>query len=248
MEKLDYKIKIATTTYYLPSTIADQNRIKGVKGQDMLVSSLDYSTFVFNSGAIPIVVAPMNNYNWIDQIVNFTDGLILTGGEDSDPSFYSKERSSYLGTVVIERDLFEIKLIDAFLKAKKPILGICRGMQLLNIYFNGTLYQDYRELDEKLEYHCENPYQKIIHKVKLKKEFEEIYNQKELSVNSHHHQFIKKLGDNLKVTATSNDGVIEGIISTKYDIVAVQWHPEMIYKNFSIQTKLMDYFIDLIKK
>ena len=242
-------VKIALTTYYLPTKTIDKNRTRGVKGQNMLMTALDYCDFVYNSKAIPIIVGPMGkDDSWINEIVNFTDALILSGGEDNDSSLYAKTPSPFLGEVVIERDNFEIKLIDAFIKAKKPILGICRGMQLLNIYFNGSLYQDYRELDEKLEYHCENPYQKIIHKVKLKKEFEEIYNQKELSVNSHHHQFIKKLGDNLKVTATSNDGVIEGIISTKYDIVAVQWHPEMIYKNFSIQTKLMDYFIDLIKK
>jgi len=239
--------KIALTTYYFPSEKIDKKRVRGVNGQDMIITALDYMNFIYNSGAIPIVVAPMKNKNWINDIVNLTDALVLSGGEDSDPSFYSEEKSPFLGEIIRERDIFELKLIDAFIKAGKPILGICRGFQLLNIYFNGTLYQDYRDLNPKLEYHCENPYQKIIHKIKLNPLFEKIYGVDTLEVNSHHHQFIKKLGEDLEVTAISPDGVIEAFVSKKYsNILGVQWHPEMLYSKYKIQTKLMNYFLSII--
>jgi len=209
----------------------------------MVLTTQDYMAFVYNSGAFPILISPLDNDNYFLDIVKNTDMLLLSGGEDSDPQFYNQKPSKHLGTTVKERDLFEIKLISLFLEAKKPIFGICRGFQLLNIYFNGNLYQDYREVNENLEYHCEQPYQSLIHKIKLSPYLEKIYNKKEISVNSHHHQFINKLGDDLDIIATAEDGIIEAFKNENKKILAVQWHPEMLFKKYPEHIKILENFI-----
>lgn len=210
-------------------------------GQNIILTTQDYMSFVYDAGAFPILVSPLNNEAYLLDIVKNTDMLLLAGGEDSDPSFYKQEPSEYLGTVIKERDEFEIKLLSLFLKAGKPIFGICRGFQLINIYFNGTLYQDYRYLNENLSYHCEQPYQKLVHSVMLFPYLEKIYDKKELLVNSHHHQFIDKLGESLEVIGISDDGVIEAIKAK--NILAVQWHPEMLFKKYPEHIKILKYFI-----
>lgn len=209
----------------------------------MILTTQDYMSYVYNSNAFPILISPLDNDNYLLDIVKNTDMLLLSGGEDSDSKLYKQKPNKHLGTIIIERDLFEIKLIDLFLKAKKPIFGICRGFQLLNIYFKGTLYQDYRLLNENLSYHCEQPYQKLIHKVKLSPYLEKAYNAKKIGVNSHHHQFINKLGENLEVIAIAEDGIIEAFKNDDKKILAVQWHPEMLFSKYPKHLNLLNNFI-----
>jgi len=211
----------------------------------MILTTEDYMSYVYNSGAFPILVSPLNSDDYLIDIVNNTDMLLLAGGEDTDSSLYNQTPSKYLGTVIKQRDDFEMKLLKLFLDANKPIFGICRGFQLLNTYFNGTLYQDYRYLNEELSYHCEQPYQELIHEVNLSPCLERIYNEKVIGVNSHHHQFIDKLGDDLEVIAVAKDGVIEAFKNSKKNIFAVQWHPEMLFKKYPIHLEILREFISL---
>lgn len=235
--------KIAITSYSLPKKIADRNRVKGVSGQDMYLSSIDYSNYIFNSGGIPALIAPINNDNYIKMIAENFDKLLLTGGEDITPDLYGEEMLPELGTVDTERDLFEIKLIKAFLAKNKSIFGICRGLQILNVFFEGSLYQDYSYFNENSYIHTHNSYKEIIHSVDFNGDFfKNIFNVDKFKVNSHHHQFIKKLGENLEITAISEDGIIEGIKHKQYDVFAVQWHPEMIFDKHPIQLKIGEYF------
>ncbi len=138
-----------------------------------------------------------------------SDALILCGGADISPSFYNEENvSSY--NVDYELDLYEFNLLKEFVALKKPILGICRGMQMINIFFCGTLHQ-----------HIDNhkgDSGDIYHKI--------IYNDKEILVNSAHHQAVKTLGKDLTITATSLDGIVEAIRHKELPIFGVQFHPE----------------------
>ncbi len=210
----------------------------------MILTTQDYMSYVYNSGGFPILVSPLDNDNYLFDIVKNTDMLLLSGGEDSDSELYGQKPDKYLGTIIKKRDNFEIKLLGLFLEAKKPVFGICRGFQLLNIYFKGTLYQDYRLLNENLSYHCEQPYQKLIHKVDLSPYLEKVYNSKKIKVNSHHHQFINKLGENLEVVAIAEDGIIEAFKNTDKKILAVQWHPEMLFDKYPEHLKLLSDFIE----
>lgn len=235
--------KIAITSYSLQKKIADRNRVKGVFGQDMYLSSVDYSNYIFNSGGVPALIASINNDTYIETIAENFDKLLLTGGEDVTPDLYGEEIMPELGIVDTERDLFEIKLIKAFLSKNKSIFGICRGLQILNVFFEGSLYQDYSYFNENSHIHSHNSYKEIIHTVDFKGNFlKNIFNTDKLNVNSHHHQFIKKLGKNLEITAISQDGIIEGIKHKEFNVFAVQWHPEMIFDKDCIQLKIGDYF------
>ena len=150
------------------------------------------------------------------------DGLILCGGNDISPALYQEEINGAVD-IDYERDKCEWRLIKAFIEAQKPILGICRGCQLLNVYFGGTLYQ-----------HLENTNTHridgvgAIHEITAVKGSVayELYGERFIA-NSFHHQAVKKLGANLVATQYC-DNVIEGFEHDSLPIIAFQWHPEKI--------------------
>lgn len=158
------------------------------------------------------------------------DGLILQGGADIHPSVYGEEPMPVLGPVDAVRDTFELELLRAFVAAGKPVFGICRGLQLINVAFGGTLFQDLRALGATEQSHLSETYDRHVHKLDFAPNswLGALYRDiGPLRVNSIHHQGIKDLGDNLSVEAYSDDGVIEAVRGTGESfILGVQWHPE----------------------
>ena len=149
------------------------------------------------------------------------DGLLITGGADIAPHRYGEE---ICGSVNIneELDAYELALVDAFVKAGKPILGICRGYQLINIYFGGSLIQ---HIDTADSHRGEGD---AVHTVDSAEDslLTRLYG-RHFAVNSSHHQAVKKLGVGLRLTQISDaDGVVEGYEHTTLPIIGVQWHPE----------------------
>ena len=156
------------------------------------------------------------------QICADYDGLILCGGHDIDPKYYHQEID---GSVHIDaqRDVIEFALLKAFVDAGKPVLGICRGHQLINIYFGGSLYQDIPEKDlHTCKQDCDS-----VHGVTVKENsvLHRLYGPA-FTVNSSHHQVIDRLGNDLLATAYWNDQYIEAIEHKSLPILGVQWHPE----------------------
>ena len=152
-----------------------------------------------------------------DDSVDY-DGLILCGGNDVQPCYYGEEINGSLDFDE-ERDRTEMALAQKFFQTGKPILGICRGMQLLNVALGGTLYQD-----------ISGHRGEILHTVKAEKGslWEKLYG-KEFTVNSFHHQAVKRLGNGLKATLYDGTGaVIEGVEHESKPYLGVQWHPERI--------------------
>lgn len=152
------------------------------------------------------------------------DGLIVCGGVDVHPSRYGEEIDGAVN-MDEERDAAEIALVEAFLKAGKPILGVCRGYQLLNVIFGGTLVQ---HLPNALEHSTALAGRDIIHDVTATPGSiaEKLYGTR-FAVNSWHHQAVKRIGDGFKVTMRSAfDDVIEGYEHESLPIFGVQWHPE----------------------
>lgn len=161
------------------------------------------------------------------QDVADCDAVVLTGGIDMEPN----EKVNYANapeTFNTKRDTFEMEVLAKALKSQKPILGICRGLQLINVYKGGTLHLDNGE--SKNEIHKRETEDKK-HQVQVEKNsfFYSIVKEESGEVNSSHHQSIEKLGTGLKAVAHSEDGVIEAIESTNPEeqfLLAVQWHPE----------------------
>ena len=184
----------------------------------------------------------------VDEAIK-CDGLLLPGGGDIDPVYYGEEMN---GSDEPDRELDKAQrdILDAFVKAKKPILGICRGMQLINIYFGGSLHQDLVTRD----IHTRKNDNDSIHSVKSVEEgnlFEKFYG-KTFNINSAHHQGTKKLGEGLKEVLRSDDGVCEAVIHEELPIIATQFHPErMSYKqrrdDAVVGEEIFEYFKSLLK-
>ncbi|MDU6629313.1 MAG: gamma-glutamyl-gamma-aminobutyrate hydrolase family protein [Lachnoanaerobaculum sp.] len=184
----------------------------------------------------------------VDEAIK-CDGLLLPGGGDIDPVYYGEEMN---GSDEPDRELDKAQreILDAFVKAKKPILGICRGMQLINVYFGGSLHQDLVTRD----IHTRKNGNDSIHSVKSVEEgnlFEKFYG-KTFNINSAHHQGTKKLGKGLKEVLRSDDGVCEAVIHEELPIIATQFHPErMSYKqrrdDAVVGEEIFKYFKSLLK-
>lgn len=155
--------------------------------------------------------------------VNDFDGLLVPGGVDVNPKLYHQENNGS-EDINDELDHMQMIVLDKFVKAKKPILGICRGHQIINVYFNGTLIQDLENANEhkRVQEGVDN-----INTVEVDDDsfLYEIYKNKSIITNSSHHQAVDKLGDGLKVCARCKD-VIEALYHTSLPIYTVQFHPE----------------------
>lgn len=178
------------------------------------------------------------------------DGLLLAGGADVDPHLYGQEPTEKCGKPDVLRDTAETRILEAFLPTGKPILGICRGMQLLNIHCGGTMYQDITgtQVCRHTDWLRKN---KGSHSVKIlpRTRLSQIFTEEKLTVNSLHHQAVDRVGPGLTVSAVSEDGFIEGLELFLHPFcVGVQWHPEHMSKYAAGQQRLVDTFIEACRK
>lgn len=185
----------------------------------------------------------------LDKIMSFIDGLIITGGKfDINPELYGKKNIHSRNEKIL-RTNFEIKLCEKSLQKDIPILGICGGEQLINVCLGGTLIQDINQLESKtLEHEQTKPRNLTSHKVLIKHQtiLHQIICEDEIEVNSAHHQAIDKLGEGLRISGKSKDGIIESIESINHKwCVGVQWHPEFLITK--ADKKIISNFIKFSK-
>ena len=166
----------------------------------------------------------------IDTLISHCDGLLLPGGPDIEPSLYNKERHPSCGKSDRESDIFQIALYHAAKRKGIPILGICRGCQLINVAEGGTLFQDYMMREQ---HHIVHPdlehFDQVSHPVTIQEntKLASILGSSKVGVNSLHHQCIDEVAPVFQCTARSSDGCIEAIENTSENwILGVQWHPE----------------------
>jgi putative glutamine amidotransferase len=201
----------------------------------LVQTDLDYVEGVIDAGGVPTILPPVVDPRMAEALLEGIDGLLFSGGSDLDPGYYDEECAPELGVTNPERDAFEIALLRLALRVGVPILGICRGMQVLNVALGGTLYQDLpSQLGTNiLDHWQETPKRQPAHKIEILHDssLAEITQRRYVKVNSYHHQGIKEVADNLVVTARSSDGVIEAVEHrdfSNYWLVGVQWHAEML--------------------
>ncbi|WP_338214829.1 gamma-glutamyl-gamma-aminobutyrate hydrolase family protein [Companilactobacillus muriivasis] len=200
---------------------------------------------VVAAGGIPVSL-PYIPKEQINGLVERLDGIIFTGGPDIDPTFMGEEPIPQLGATNRNRDIFEIALIRTAVAKKVPILGICRGAQIINVALGGTVYQDLNSQfpGKVLKHHQEAPGDQPTHFISVN---HDSYLFKTVSdnvfVNSRHHQAIKDVATGLNIVAEAPDGVIEGIENSDASIQGVQWHPENMWQHDSRQLELFQDFI-----
>lgn len=202
---------------------------------------------IIKSGGLPVILPSVSSTLAVNYLDLF-DGIIFAGGSDVDPTFFNEEPHQKLGPTYLRRDQFEVSLAKAAFEAGKPMMGICRGMQLLNVALGGTLYQDLsEELHPTLKHSQDAPGNFPSHHVNTEQEsrlFKLIGARP--YVNSRHHQALNQIAAPLHVTAWADDQIPEAVETTDSDqILAVQWHPENMFKHYDYSRAI---FADLIAR
>ncbi len=216
----------------------------------------DMARWLSRPGVMPVLIPDLDERG-LNQFLSEMDGFVFQGGVDVSPSSYKEEpieNGRWPGDPY--RDQYELKIMDYAFKNKKPVLAICRGMQLANVYFGGTLYQDLKtQVEDVLEHRNAELYDKIHHSVMCTKDslLRKIYGKEELRVNSVHHQGIKTLGKNLLIDAVSpTDKLVEAFHYKDSDnyMVGVQWHPEFSHtlgKDLVNPDPIYEHFLSAVK-
>lgn len=194
----------------------------------------DYVEAVTLGGGIPVLIPVSEDEDIIKMQIDLVDGIILSGGYDVDPLIYGEQPSQKSGFTYPKVDEFCLKAAKYAIKKDKPVLGICKGIQILNVLYGGTLYQDLSLMDGCYIKHVQGSKREIpTHLVHIKKDsvLFPILGDKVLT-NSYHHQCIKSIGQGFSAAAAADDDVIEAIERTDGTFVlGIQWHPEMMAKS-----------------
>lgn len=182
-------------------------------------------------GLASLLVTPVHSFRSLPILFDQVDGLVLTGGEDIDPALYGEDPIPRLGLVNPERDRIEMAALKLALERELPILAICRGLQLMNVCFGGTLYQDLatQRPETRLQHVQRETWERRTHLARFARDsrLARIFGADELLINSFHHQAIKDLGGGLDVVGVAEDGTVEAVEAPDFPwVVGVQWHPE----------------------
>lgn len=211
-----------------------------------------YLAAIERAGAVPVVLAPCAAAAAVRRLLGTLDGLLLSGGDfDIHPRYYGEKALKQLGVIKQSRTEFELEIANAAMNRDLPVLGICGGAQALNVAQGGALYQDLaaqlgaRGVNEHTSKNA------LGHAVQIQPgtRLSEIIRQTRVKVNTSHHQAVKHLGRGLIVNAVAEDGVIEGIESTRHRFVlGVQWHPEVLAPRQKLQRRLFSAFVEFCKR
>ncbi len=199
------------------------------------------------AGAMVIQIPALRDTASLQTIFDITDGILLQGGSDIDPKFYNESPHAKLGPTNNERDEFEIATAKMAIQNDKPLFGICRGLQVLNVAAGGTLYQDIPsqvsvEIDHDQNEAGSSPTHAI--HISAQTKLAKIFQSETAQVNSFHHQSINKLGAGLVVSARASDDVIEAVeIPDRRFILAVQSHPERLFQTDEKSQRLFLEFV-----
>jgi putative glutamine amidotransferase len=208
--------------------------VRSWDGADRTGVNAAYVRAVLIAGGVPLVLSPLMGATMAARALDGVDGLLLTGGEDIDPSWYGAAPSPHLDPPSRERDLFELALFAVARQRQMPILGVCRGIQLINVALGGTLFQDLpSERTGPVEHRPQAPRDAGIHRVRLlpNSRAARALGTDAVKVNSSHHQGINKLGPGLTASGWTDDDLIEAVESPAETpwLLAVQWHPEEMH-------------------
>ena len=222
----------------------ERDNFQGYNKQRVFSGYLDS---VIKGGGIPIIIPVSDVDEVLDSQIALLDGVIISGGYDISTEFYGEEPTKFVGQTHYLRDSFEKKLIEKAMKKSIPVLGICRGMQLINVVNGGSLYQDNSMNGKSFIKHTQEASPEYsTHKIVVEKDsfLFDIFGEGGM-VNSYHHQSIKEVAKGFKVIAKASDDIIEAIewIEDKRTIIGIQWHPEMMSESDEKMARIFSDFI-----
>ncbi len=207
----------------------------------------NYFDAIVEAGGIPVFMPHNGGAEDAAKFLEFCDGVLFAGGDDVDPKHYGEEIAFDNVQTTPLRDDFELALAELLKKTDKPILGICRGAQLLNVAFGGSLYQhiDGHRQEEKGAVNLRTA------KVQAGSFLHSIVGEDEIKTNSFHHQAVKAIAPGFIASAVADDGTVEAIEPEKNNgrfLLAVQWHPEYLFKHDAPAKKIFKAFVEAAKK
>ncbi|MEJ7578554.1 MAG: gamma-glutamyl-gamma-aminobutyrate hydrolase family protein [Pyrinomonadaceae bacterium] len=214
----------------------------------------DYSEAVEAFGGVPLHIALIPEREYIGHVMERLDGVLLPGSaSDVDPSSYGREPHPRLGEVHPLKDETDRLVLEELEKRRMPLLAICFGMQALNVARGGTLMQDINsELPQAIKHEQGAPRTRHSHRVRLLAEslLSQLVKSESVNVNSHHHQAIDVVGENLRATSWAADGLIEAVEDTREDrfLLGVQWHPEIAWRDDKLSESIFSNFVEAARK
>ena len=205
-----------------------------------------YMKGIQTAGGLPVMLPLEAAPEDLSDLSRHLDGFLFTGGQDVSPDMYHEEMQPFCGETCPERDRLERLLFAQALKEHKPVLGICRGIQLINVLMGGTLYQDLpRQHPSCIEHHGQPPYDRPVHSIHIEKGTP-LYRLcgDEMRVNSYHHQAIRTLAPGLRKMAEAEDGIIEAVYCPDAAFLwGVQFHPEFSWQTDNQCQLIFDEFV-----
>lgn len=208
----------------------------------------NYMRAVKTAGGLPVILPLEADEEDLLRLAGLCDGFLLTGGDDLDPALYGQKKLAVCGEVIPLRDKMDLAIANLALENKKPLMGICKGIQVVNVAMGGTLYQDIpSQCEEEDDRHSQKqPRGEPSHMVQVEKEspLYSLLGEETLFVNSFHHQGIDRLAGGLLPMAKTKNGLIEAAYAPGQPYVRVyQWHPEWMYETDDRQLALFEDFI-----
>lgn len=207
----------------------------------------DYCAAVEAAGGVPVLLPLSDGAQAAEELARRLDGLLLSGGQDVDPTLYGEELLPCCGPLSPAKDRSERAVLEAFLRLDKPVYAICRGMQLLNVHLGGTLYQDLATQRPSAVTHSQQPpYDLPVHSVSLRPggALHAIVGREQLAVNSYHHQAVRRLAPGLRAEAAAPDGIVEALsLPGRRFVLATQWHPENLYRTDESAAAILRAFL-----
>ena len=204
----------------------------------------DYLDGIRAAGGVPVVLPLEMSEKDADQIIETCDGFLFTGGQDVAPELYG-EKSCPSVVSSPERDKLERLLLSKALLTDKAILGICRGLQFINVFLGGTLWQDLpSQHPSEIVHRQGKPYGIPTHDVRLNGDLRTLLGKEVIEVNTLHHQAIKDLSNDLTPMAVAPDDIIEAVqMAGKRFVWAVQWHPEYMFRTDPNSLTIFSWFV-----
>lgn len=212
----------------------------------------DYVQSVINAGGTPIMLPFTDDEEVAKDMIAAVDGLLLTGGHDVYPLHYGEEPLQGIEDVWPERDRFDFALLEEAQRRRLPIMGICRGHQIINVYHGGSLYQDLKYDDRYTLKHSQDQRPDLAtHTVTLEGDshLARLLSTTSIVTNSFHHQTVRRVGEGLRVTGLAKDGTVEAMEGTEYPyLMTYQFHPEMMTATADFAKRIFEDFIQAARQ